>query len=520
MNPSLAMALLVLLPLTAAALAFVWPRAGRWLGRATVALAALGVARLAKEVMGREGLVHRVGGWGAPLGIDLRADGLAALMLALTTIMGLAAVLYAPSYFSAHQQGRNPPAPPGCPPGRDGATETKLAGTDSGLSERWFWPLFLFLWASLNALFLSGDIFNLYVTLELLGFSAVALVALGGGRDALAAAMRYLLTSLAASLFYLLGVALVYGQCGTVDLSLLADQAEPTPALWTALILMTCGLAAKAALFPLHFWLPAAHSNAPAPVSALLSALVVKGAFYILLRLWFQAFAELRAPGLMQALGGLGAAAVLWGAARALRQNRLKLLVAYSTVAQLGYLFLVFPLVVSAATGLGAWTGALLFLAAHACAKTAMFLAAGNIIQAAGHDRLPELDGIGRALPVSAFAIGLAGISLVGLPPSGGFVGKWLLLNASLSQGQWWWVAVILAGSLLAAGYLLRVLNHAFVEAPRAAVFQPAPPVMEWTAFGFALLAVLLGLGAGWPAELLRAGAPVAGPLLTGGGAP
>ena len=386
--------------------------------------------------------------------------------------------------------------------------------------ERYFWPLFLFLWTALNALFLSADIFNLYVTLELLGFAAVTLVALAGKRAALTAALRYLFVSLSASLFYLLGVGLVYGQCATVDLPSLAAKAQPGPTLWVALALMTGGLIAKAALFPMHFWLPPAHANAPAPVSALLSALVVKGSFYILLRLWFEAFPALLTPAVAQLFGLLGAAAILWGSVNALFQTRLKLLIAYSTVAQLGYLFLLFPLAASTEGGFTAWSGGLIFLGAHACAKTAMFLTAGNILHAAGHDRIKDLDGITHVLPVSVFAFGLAGMSLIGLPPSSGFAGKWLLLNAALAQGQWWWVAVMLLGSLLAAAYVVRVLAHAFTQVNEPKMPNPIPPVMEWTALALALLAVVLGFASQWLAELLRVGAPVAGAMLRGGATP
>jgi multicomponent Na+:H+ antiporter subunit D len=315
--------------------------------------------------------------------------------------------------------------------------------------------------------------------------------------------------SLSASLFYLLGVALVYGQCATVDLLSLGAKAQPGPTLWVALALMTGALIAKAALFPLHFWLPAAHANAPAPVSALLSALVVKGPFYILLRLWFEAFPALITPALAQAFGALGAAAIFWGSIHALFQPRLKLLVAYSTVAQLGYLFLLFPLAAAREGSALAWSGGLVFLGAHACAKTAMFLIAGNILHAAGHDRIKDLDGFTHVLPISAFAFGLAGLSLVGLPPSSGFAGKWMLVSASLAQGQWWWVAVILLGSLLAAAYIMRVLSHGFTQVADPPTPNRVPPVMEWTALALAVVAVGLGLVASWPAELLRLAAPV-----------
>jgi formate hydrogenlyase subunit 3/multisubunit Na+/H+ antiporter MnhD subunit len=276
----------------------------------------------------------------------------------------------------------------------------------------------------------------------------------------------------------------------------------------------------KAALFPMHFWLPPAHANAPSPVSALLSALVVKGSFYILLRLWFEAFTPLATPATASILGWLGVAAIVWGSIQALRQPRLKLLVAYSTVAQLGYLFLVFPLASSEASGFTAWSGCLLFLGAHACAKTAMFLTAGNILHAAGHDRIRDLDGITHVLPVSVFAFALSGISLVGLPPSGGFVGKWMLLDAGVSEGKWIWVTAILVGSLLAAAYIMRVLTHAFTRIPEPDIPNPIPPVMEWTGLTLAMLAAVLGFFAQWPVDLLRIGAPFAALVASGGMSP
>ena len=482
---------LILAPLLAAAAAFALPRHGRQAALLANLVAAAALALLARQIVTGGLQTHDIGGWAAPLGIGLRADGFALLMLVVTMIIAAAVSLYALRYFLFSHD------------------------PEAAHRERYFWPLFLFLWSALHALFLSADIFNLYVTLELLGFAAVALVALAGGREALAAAMRYLWVSLAASLFYLMGVALVYGQCATVDLPLLATRASPVPTLWVALALMTVGLLAKAALFPMHFWLPPAHASAPAPVSALLSALVVKGPFYILLRLWFEAFPVVMTPVIAQALGALGAAAILWGSVSALLQPRLKLLVASSTVAQLGYLFLLFPMVTARPDSFLAWSGGLLFLGAHACAKTAMFLAAGNILHAAGHDRIKDLDGVTHALPISAFAFGLAGLSLAGLPPSGGFAGKWLLLSTALAQGQWWWVLVILVGGLLAAAYVMRVLTHAFARVPEPTPCEAIPPIMEWTALAMAILAGGLGLLAHAPTEWLRLGAPI---LLKGSG--
>lgn len=496
MKADWAIALLILTPLVMAALSFACPRQGHRLAWAAVVVTGFALYELIHQILMDGARAHQLGGWPPPLGISLRADGLAVLMLLVSTLIGASVALYAKRYF-APDPGREEPS-----------------------RQRHFWPLFLFLWSALNALFLSADIFNLYITLELLGFAAVTLVALAGSQAALAAALRYLFLSLTASLFYLAGVGLVYGQWATVDLAILASRSQSGPALGVALALMTGGLVAKAALFPLHFWLPPAHANAPAPVSALLSALVVKGAFYILLRLWFEAFPGLLTPLIAQGFGLLGAAAIFWGSIHALFQPRLKLLVAYSTVAQLGYLFLLFPLATGRESGFMAWSGGLIFLGAHACAKTAMFLAAGNIHHAAGHDRIQEIDGITHLRPISVFAFALSGMSLIGLPPSGGFAGKWLLLHASLAQGQWGWAVVMLLGSLLAAAYVMRVLTHAFTRAEKTATSHPIPALLEWTAFGLALLAVVLGFASEELSEWLSIGAPIRSGEAGGGVAP
>jgi multicomponent Na+:H+ antiporter subunit D len=223
-----------------------------------------------------------------------------------------------------------------------------------------FLPLMLLLWAALNVVFLSRDLFNLYVGIELLSIAAVALVAIDGKAQAMAAALRYMIFALAGSLLYLTGVVLVYAAHGTLDIDLLAGRTAAAPD-GLALALMTAGLMAKTALFPFHVWLPPAHAGAPAPASALLSGLVPKASFVILLRLWFDAMPDRASDGALTLIALLGTAAVVWGSLCALAQTRLKLIVAYSTVAQIGYLFLVFPLAGGADSSVpwaaGAWNG-------------------------------------------------------------------------------------------------------------------------------------------------------------------
>lgn len=468
----------VLAPLVGALLSFLLRRWAMPIGLISIIGLVLAVLMLIPEALATGPRWLAVGGWEAPLGIVLHADGLSLAMLFMTAAVGLAISLYAAVYF--HDQP----------------------------SRAWsFWPLWLLLLTGLNALFLAADIFNLYVTLELLGLSAAALTALAGGADALVGAMRYLLVSLLGSLAYLLGVALLYHAYGTVDLGLLADRIAGLPATWAALGLMSAGLLLKTALFPLHFWLPPAHSNAPAPVSAALSALVVKGSFYLWLRLWLELFGGL-GLGIETFLGLLGAGAVIWGSLQALRQTRLKLLVAYSTVAQIGYLFLAFPLALGGATT--AWTGAIYLAVSHALAKAAMFLAAGNLLRFGGHDRIADLDRVVQRLPLSIAAFALAGVSIMGLPPSGGFIGKWLLLEAALSQGRWGWALVILLGGVLAATYVFKVLGYAFTQSETPHRARPVPAVMEWAALSLAASAILLGLIVAPPLALLAIGEPFA----------
>lgn len=466
--------ILILLPLAGGMLCFLWSGMARMVGLVTAFAVALSVTGLGCQILDDGVYRHAVGGWGAPLGIDLHADGLSLLMLAATALVGLGISVYSAGYFQGEDSTR-------------------------------FWPLWLFLLAALNALFLSADIFNMYVTLELMGLAAVALAALPGGRDALSGAMRYLLATLLGSLAYLFGVALLYHRFGTVDIAILAVRVEPSPAVWAALGLMGGGLLLKTALFPLHFWLPPAHASAPAPVSALLSALVVKASFYILLRLWLTIFGPL-GGGVDTLFGLLGAAAVLWGSLQALCQTRLKLLVAYSTVAQIGYLFLAFPLV--AAAGVAAWSAVAYLALSHALAKAAMFLAAGNLLHFGGHDRIADLDRVVQRLPLTTGAFALAGVSIMGLPPSGGFIGKWLLLEAALVQGRWDIAAITILGGLLAAGYVFKVLGHAFTQAIVTHEPKAVPASMEWAALLLAFGAILLGFLAPSVLSLVGIGNP------------
>lgn len=426
--------------------------------------------------------------WQAPLGIALRADGLATLFVLMSSMVATACAFYAHHYLTLKKRAH-------------------------------FWPLLWFLWASLNGIWLAADTFNLYVGLELLTFAAVGLVAFAADDRSLEAAVRYLYAALLGSMAYLLGVALLYGAQGTLALDSLADSWQWGPTNQVAITLILVGLLLKTAVFPLHTWLPPAHGGALTPVSALLSALVIKASFYILLRFWVELEIYRFFPPLSQLLGVLGSGAILWGGVMALRQTHLKMVVAYSTVAQIGYMTLMFPLLVAhnSEASLLAYQGGILMLLAHAFAKAGMFLAAGNLIFCTGKPDLKSLAGMSRYRPLNIFAFGLAGVSIMGLPPSGGFNAKWLLLQSSLMSGQWWWVIVLLLGSLLSAAYIFRVFAYTYQEThpdahPDTVVtdsFKRPPLSLELTALGLSLVSILLGVLSLWPIDLISLPGPL-----------
>ncbi|MBP0049366.1 hydrogenase 4 subunit B [Marinobacterium sp. AK62] len=442
-------------------------RALSWLGMLLQLLVSVGLWWLVRH---EGGFYYTLAGWDAPLGIELRVDGLVVTFLLLTTLVASGCGIHAGFYLEPDRPW-----------------------------QRYFWPLYWFLWAGLNTVWMGGDLFNLYVGLELITLSAVGLVALGGQAEALRAALRYLLAALLGSLAYLLGVALVYGQFGTLSLADVAGQvrvSEHALLMRPALVLMLVGLALKTALFPLHGWLPPAHGIAKSPVSALLSALVVKASFYIAARVWLEAGVAVASQWMAQLLGVLGAVAIIWGSWLALCQPRLKQVVAYSSVAQIGYLFLLFPLTfgVEASVSLHAQQGITLQVISHALAKAAMFLAAGNLILAVGSNRVEALAGVSHFLPFSLFSFGLAGVSLMGLPPSGGFAAKWMLLQASMASGQWWWIMVLAGGGLLSAAYVFRIYKASFLERDEQDHFYHPDRRLEVAAMLLALASLGVGV--------------------------
>lgn len=468
---------------------------GRHLERIALATLPLGllitVATVVAQRWSGGRLVYLLGGWAPPLGVALRADGLSSVMMMATAVVICAVGAFAYADFRVPSMRATAPSS--------------------------FWILLLAIWSALNAVFTAGDLFTLYVALELVTFAAVPLVYLDGDVETFRSALRYLLFALFGSVLYLAGAVLLYGACGTLDIVLMSQRIHAAPPTIVAAALMTVGLLAKTALFPLHSWLPPAHAGAPAAGSAVLSALVVKASFFIVVRLWFDVMPGLVSRSGAQLLAVLGAAAILFGSVVALRQERLKLLIAYSTVAQIGYLFLMFPLGFDAEPGPlesgGALTGGMVQAISHATAKAAMFMAAGLMYAALGHDRISGLRGIGRALPVSVLAFALSGLALIGVPLSGVYFAKGLLLQAADESKQWWWAMVIQGGAFLTSGYVLLVLAHALAPASGPITVRVhVARVQEAAALVLALCSLLLGL-VPWQAYLFIPAAAPSTPL-------
>ena len=478
----------IMLPLAGGLLCFLSRRISFLIACLAVCGNLFSISVLVWQLLRMGPMTYHLGGWQPPVGISLNIDGPAILMLLMTAITGLGVTLYARGYFSFRI----------ATPKRPGRHERQ---------ERFFWPLWMMLLASLNGLFLSGDIFNLYVTIELISVAAVALASLSGKPASQNAAFRYLLVSLLGSLSYLLGVVFIYKIYGVLDLTILRTITAASSGMSVALTLMSVGLILKTALFPMHFWLPPAHANALAPVSSILSALVIKGSLYLIFRLWFDIFYSIIPTSAFTLLGILGAGAIVWGALQAMRQQRLKLLVAYSTVSQIGYLFLAFPLA-HLEHSRQPWAAVIFMALSHSLAKSAMFMASGTLFLHMGHDRIKDLTGLRASLPMTVFTFAIAGVNIMGLPPSGGFIAKWLMLTSSLAANQWVWGLVIMVGSLLASVYIFQVVCRFFVVPPGQTIRSRRPHslLLEWPALALAVMALVLGLAAPYPLHILDQG--------------
>jgi multicomponent Na+:H+ antiporter subunit D len=445
-------------------------------GASATAAAAAGLA----AVLARGPWRYAVGGWPPPWGIEVVLDPLSGFVA--VTVAGVATLALVA--------------------GRAGA-RAAFPG-----AEPTYYALALLLVTGLLGMIVSGDVFNVFVFLEVASIASYALVA-GAGGAALAAAFRYVVLGTVGASFYLLGVGFLYAATGTLNMADLGERVRPlghAPLVDGGLAFLAIGLAVKMGLFPFHGWLPDAYMRAPAPAAPLLASVATKAPIYVLARMLLYV---VRPEGL--AIGGIlawaGGAAILAGGVLALRQPDARRLLAYSSVSQVGYM----------ALGLGlanrpALAGAYLHVLNHALMKAALFAGLAAAALQGRSMRLPAA-GLGRRMPLTAASAVVAALSMVGIPPAGGFFSKWYLLEGALAAGEPLLAGTVLVGSLLAAGYMYRLTEAVWFGEPRG---PGSPPEAPRSLLAAMVVLALLIVGTGvWNAALVeRVLVPAAGAAL------
>jgi multicomponent Na+:H+ antiporter subunit D len=383
---------------------------------------------------------YHIAGWMPPLGIEFYLDPLAAFFCVLLSGIALLVMIFGKQSV-VHETPRK---------------------------EVPFYSLAMLLLGGLSGMVMTGDLFNLYVFLEIGALSGYALVAIGDKR-APVSAFRYLTLGTVGAAFYLLGVAFIFISTGTLNMAdasrmLLLNQHATPVVLGMGLIVVGIGL--KMALFPMHAWLPDAYTHASSTATALIAPIGTKVAAYILLRIMF----FVADPDyvrhdiqLSHVVGYLGAVGIIWGSVMAICQTEMKRMLAYSSVAQVGYI----ALGIGLASPLG-FIGAVLHIVNHACMKACLFLVSGSMRLRLGHSSIPKLDHtVSRSMPWTSAAFSVAAISMIGLPPTAGFFSKWYLALGSIEQSNWIFVAVLLISSLMNAVYFFRILEKMYLK-PRS----------------------------------------------------
>lgn len=335
-------------------------------------------------------------------------------------------------------------------------------------NEKRYYGFYLIVFGVLNALCFAGNLITFYLFFEVLTLSSVPLVLHNGSREAIMAGLKYLFYSLCGAYMALFGIYFVCRYSDTLSFTsggvLQAADAPTKGLLLIIAMIMIIGFGVKAGMFPLHAWLPAAHPVAPAPASAVLSAVIVKAGVLALIRTVYYIFGAsfLRGTWVQTVWLTLSLVTVFMGSMLAYREPVLKKRLAYSTVSQLSYIL--FGL---ATMNVQAVNGSLLHVLAHGLIKATLFLCVGAIIYMTGKTRVEELRGIGKEMPFTMWCYTIVSLGLIGIPPTGGFVSKWYLATGSLSSGmplfRWLGPAVLLISALLTAGYLLPITIYAFL---------------------------------------------------------
>ena len=430
----------VLLPMLAAAVSVIGSRSAalqRVVGVAVLTAVAVIAGVLLVVADERGPVVAELGGWAAPVGIALVADRLSALLLLVSTLVTLAVLVY--------------------------AIDQRIADYGRRTASTTFHPMYLMLCAGVSLAYLTGDLFTLFVAFELMLTASYVLITRRTGARRIRAGMTYVTVSLLSSLLFLTVVALVYAATGTVNLADLSERigmlqpgVRPVLAL---MLLVVFGI--KAAIVPLHFWLPDSYPNAPGPVAALFAGLLTKVGFYALLRTETLLFGRDTPWTLLLVLA---VATMLVGALGALAQNDLNRLLSFLLVSHIG--FMLFGLAVFDASGL---SGAMLYAAHHITVLATLFLVSGLITRRTGTVALDEMGGLARSAPGLAVLFAVPALTLAGIPPTAGFIAKLALLEAGAEAGLFPQVVagVLILASLLTLYALVRVWVRVFWGKPK-----------------------------------------------------
>ncbi len=436
--------LVIVVPLLSALLIPVLERARKgcawYVVTAALFFATYGAIRLLIQVAGGpiEGAVtYSLGNWSAPFGIEYVVDRVNAIVLTMVAAVGLITAVW---------------------------MRRSLVRELPERTQGSYYAIFLLCCTGFLGITITGDIFNLYVFLEIASITSYALIAMGRRRQALYAGYSYLIVGSIGATFILLGIGYLYMRTGILSMSGIVALFEAQPELYamsdvrTAFAFFTVGLAIKMALFPLHGWQPSAYAQAPSAASLFIAATSTKVSAYVFYRLSFSvfgvAFLESALPSIREGLLIMATAAIVLGPLLAIRQTDLKRLLAYSSVGQIGYIMLGVILL-----NIDGVTGGLIHFWNHAAAKGALFCVAGALVYRTGAARVQDLAGMGRNAPWTAVTLTIAGCSMIGVPLTAGFWSKWYLATGALEAGRWIIVPVLLASSVFTAIYVWRLLQ-------------------------------------------------------------
>jgi multicomponent Na+:H+ antiporter subunit D len=427
-------------------------------------------------------LSYAVGGWSAPWGIELRVDAANAFVLLVVSALSTLVLIYSKD-----------------------SIEKEIESSKHTL----YYTAHLLCLAGLSGILLTGDAFNLFVFLEISSLATYTLVSLGSDRRCLTAAFRYLVMGTIGATFILIGVGMLYMNTGTLNMLDLANRIdiyESNRTINTGLAFIMVGVSIKLALFPLHMWLPAAYTHAPSAVTAFLASTATKVAVYVMIRFiftifgWNYVFEEMGMDLILMVLAIL---AIFKCSYMATVQSNVKTVLAYSSVAQIGYMVLGISLV--SVTGLMA---GLIHIFNHALMKGALFMAVGAVFYRVGSVDLNAFRGLGKQMPLTMAAFTIAGLSIIGVPLTVGFISKWYLVTAALEQQHWIIAALVLAGSLLAVIYIGRVIEAAYFQKPPASQdsnqVKEAPWLMLAPMWALVLANIYFGIDTSLTTEAAR----------------